>query len=422
MTEEEGGLRRLVDALPHLVWVRRPDGELAFVNAAWSRYAGLSGQLPAAAILARAVHPDDHTAMVLRHQEACAVGEAYELEVRVCRHDGAFRWHRARVEPVRDASGQIERWVGSASEVHGIRETRERLEHAYTLASALVTMYGDDEARAQLDALFEGATIGLALLDRELRFVRINRVLAELTGIAPGEDLGRAPGDIAPDLAPLAELLRQVLHTGAPVVDARFSFRGERAWYVSSYPVRVRGVVTGVAAIIVDLTERVRAEQGYELVGRATNDAIRDSDLGTGETRWNAAISTLFGYPKDEVGPDLEWWRARIHPEDRDRVAAGVARALAEGTERWVDEYRFARRDGTFARVLDRAWIARDPSGRPTRMVASMFDVTEHRSTEAERAAILDASPIGFAVLDRELRYRRVNRALAALNNQPVEV
>lgn len=415
MAQEEASFFRLADALPYLVWVRQRSGELEFVNAAWSRYAEVEENWSPAEIVSRVVHAGDLCALAERHEVAIATGEPYELEIRVRRRDGAERWHRARVEPVLDARGQVERWVGSATDVHGAREGGEGHGRAPSAD-------GEDMARAQLDALFEGATFGLALLDRDLRVVRINRVLAAIQGLAPQDIVGRVLGEIADELSPVAAICERVLRTGEPFVDQNFRWRGSSSWFVSYYPVRVRGEVTGVAGLVVELTERVRAEQGYELVNRATNDAIRDCDLGSGEVHWNDAVSTLFGYSAGEVRPDIDWWRERIHPDDRARVVGGVERAIVGRAERWVDEYRFARRDGSFARVLDRGWVARDHRGRAVRMVASMFDVTEHRRTEAELAAILDAAPIAFAVYDRDLRFRRVNRAMADLDNLPIEV
>jgi PAS domain S-box-containing protein len=415
-------LSRFADALPQLLWTRDGrGGDLEFVNAAWFRYSGLPEQLTPAEVLARAVHPDDLQALAERHAAALARGEPYECEIRARQRDGQLRWHHARVAPIRLADGQIERWVGVATDVHALHEARARQGQGRELASALLAFHGDDEVRAQLDALFEGATVGLGLLDRQLRYVRINQALATLNGAPPEAHLGKTPAEISQHLAPIMPLLTEVMRTGEPYASDDFTVSSTRVWYVSFYPVRTRGVVTGVAMIVVELTERVRAEQGYELVSRATNEALRDWDVKTGETRWNAAITTRFGYPPEEVADDMNWWLSRVHPDDRERVAAGVERAIKEGAERWVDEYRFARRDGQFVRVLDRGWIARDSTGRPTRMVASMFDVSEHRRIETEVTAILDGAPIGFAVFDRNLRYRRVNGALAELNQAPVE-
>src|SRR5690606_15819553 len=121
-------------------------------------------------------------------------------------------------------------------------------------------------------------------------------------------------------------LLAEVVHTGEPYINDNYQLFGERIWYFSCYPVRTRGVVTGVAALVIELTERLRAEQGFELVTRATNDAIRDWDLQSGETRWNAAITDHFGHDPADVQDDMNWWLAQIHPEDRERVAAGVER------------------------------------------------------------------------------------------------
>lgn len=408
LSQEEGALRRFSDALPQLVWSRR-GCDVEFVNAAWARYAGVPDGLPPGEILSYVIPAEDLMALDERHAAALAGAAPYELQFRARRRDGALCWHRAQVAPVPLAGGQVERWVGSATEVDAAEPASDGADC-------------DSETQAQLDALFESATVGLALFDRELRYLRINHWLAELNQVSPDEHVGRRPDEISPLYAPSMTLLADVLRTGEAFSCDNYQLLGDRVWYFSCYPVRTRGLVTGVAAICVELTERVRAEQGYELVNRATNDALRDWDLRSGETRWNAVISTHFGYRPAEVHDDMNWWLAQIHPGDRERVALGVEQAIKGGAERWTDEYRFARRDGDFATVLDRGWIARDALGRPVRMIASMFDVTEHRRTEAELASILDAAPIGFAVFDRELRFRRINRTLAAINGLPVDV
>src|SRR6476620_11898204 len=66
------------------------------------------------------------------------------------------------------------------------------------------------------------------------------------------------------------------------------------------------------------------SEARYTLLQRATNDVIRDWDLTTNTITWNDAVVTHFGYTQEELGTGLEGWVKHIHPDDRDRVIAGV--------------------------------------------------------------------------------------------------
>ncbi|UUO07247.1 PAS domain S-box protein [Blastopirellula sp. J2-11] len=128
--------------------------------------------------------------------------------------------------------------------------------------------------------------------------------------------------------------------------------------------------------------EKVRdSEIRYRLVSEAANDAIWDWDLNTNKVRWNEGLLRNFGYTKSQVGTDASWWKAGIHPEDRQRVIDGIQYAIEHEQERWADEYRFQRADGDYAYVFDRGRIVRDEN-KPVRMVGSLLDLTERKRNE----------------------------------------
>jgi PAS domain S-box-containing protein len=127
---------------------------------------------------------------------------------------------------------------------------------------------------------------------------------------------------------------------------------------------------------------RLRAEERYRLVTRATNDVIWDWDLATDELLWNEALETTFGYRPGQVEQRIEFWYDHVHPEDRDRVVRGIHAVIDSGGETWSDEYRFARADGSYAAVLDRGFIARGGDGRAVRMIGSMQEITARKAAE----------------------------------------
>jgi GAF domain-containing protein len=69
------------------------------------------------------------------------------------------------------------------------------------------------------------------------------------------------------------------------------------------------------------------SQERFQFVARATNDAVWDWDLVSDAVWWNEGVQTLFGHPPEQIGPDIGWWCEVIHPEDRDRVVAGVRAA-----------------------------------------------------------------------------------------------
>ncbi len=120
----------------------------------------------------------------------------------------------------------------------------------------------------------------------------------------------------------------------------------------------------------------------FQLAIQATYDAIWDWNLQTDALWWNENFQTLFGYGAEEIEPGIESWTNRIHPEDRDRVKTSIHAAIASGQEHWFDQYRFRRKDGMYAEVEDRGYIARDASGQPARMIGAMRDNTERIRSE----------------------------------------
>jgi len=134
------------------------------------------------------------------------------------------------------------------------------------------------------------------------------------------------------------------------------------------------------------ILERARAmsEARFRLVARATHDAIWEWDLVTDELQWYEGLEGLFGYDPAELEPGLESWTRRIHPEDRDAVVEGLERSIEAGEEAWSAEYRFRRKDGRHAYVLDRGHVIRDASGKGIRMIGGMTDLTERRELELQ--------------------------------------
>ena len=133
------------------------------------------------------------------------------------------------------------------------------------------------ESYAQLDTLLVSAPVGIGFWDRELRFVRVNDALAALNRLSPEEHIGRPLAEVIPTLAPTLEpLYRRVLETGEPLVhtestdDAALHIGEQRHWLSSYYPVRTADdEVIGVGAVIMEITDRKRADDRLRLLAEA---------------------------------------------------------------------------------------------------------------------------------------------------------
>ncbi|UCJ19106.1 PAS domain S-box protein [Pseudomonas sp. MM211] len=148
-------------------------------------------------------------------------------------------------------------------------------------------------------------------------------------------------------------------------------------------------------------------KERYRLAARATNDAVWDWDLAANHVLWNEALEDAYGYSPASTENSGDWWMARIHPDDRARIDASI-HAVIDGTGTdWTDGYRFQRQDGSYAEVLDRGHVIRNPDGRAVRMIGAMLDLTKMRSAETalrkseERfRTILDTIEAAFAIVE----------------------
>ena len=125
--KSEAKLRQVVDTIPALVWSNLADGPNDFSNQRWQDYTGISSEDARGWGWQAAVHPDDLPKLMETWQEMMAAGKAGEFETRLRRHDGVFRWFLCRIDPLRDESGKLLRWFGTATDIDALKQTEAKL-------------------------------------------------------------------------------------------------------------------------------------------------------------------------------------------------------------------------------------------------------------------------------------------------------
>jgi len=162
---------------------------------------------------------------------------------------------------------------------------------------------------ALLDALLTSAPVGYAVLDRELRFVLVNDVLAELNGVPATRHIGRPVREIVPDIVDFIEPLHQrVLERGEPVLNVELATENASEWWRgrhylrSYYPVRSRkGAVLGVGVVVLDITERKRAEQRMATQHAVTRILAEADSLDDAAPRLLAALCNTLDCEAGEI-------------------------------------------------------------------------------------------------------------------------
>lgn len=185
------------------------------------------------------------------------------------------------------------------------------------------------------------------------------------------------------------------------------------------------GEIEGLVGIFADIGERKRAEESFrhanerfELAGQATNDGIWDWDITRDSLWWNANHYVLFGDTPGETPPHFNSWLERIHPEDRVRIETETRDLLDSDEVFWRGGYRYQRKDGSYAEVMDRGYLIRDRAGKAVRMIGALTDISalkrseEKIRSEAEwNQLILRSMVDGYILADLEGRIIETNES-----------
>ncbi len=118
----EARSEQLADAMPQIVWRADVFGNATYFNRRWFDYTGMRPVEADESPWASVVHPADVATLVTRLR----AGEPFEIEFRIRNADGRYRWHLARTAAIRDASGRVESWVGTATDIHDRKQTEEQ--------------------------------------------------------------------------------------------------------------------------------------------------------------------------------------------------------------------------------------------------------------------------------------------------------
>jgi two-component system CheB/CheR fusion protein len=158
-----------------------------------------------------------------------------------------------------------------------------------------------------------------------------------------------------------------------------------------------------------------QSEERFRLVSRATNDALWDWDFVNNVMWWGESFYMQFGYDRSQHLMGRNSWVEKIHPDDRMEVEDSIFSAINGQDTQWSREYRFLKKNGDYAYVLDRGYILHNEYGTPYRMLGSMLDITERKKAEQEIARAKQLLEVKVA--ERTLQLQQLNEALETSNH-----
>src|SRR5437773_1784112 len=256
-------LRKIIDTIPTLAWCNLSDGSNEFVNQRWCDYTGLSPEEVQRRGCKVVIHPEDLPKWLDEWRTLVASEEGGEIEARLRRHDGAYRWFLVRVEPLQDESGEIVKWYGTNTDIDDLKQTEAKLRE------------DERELRRITDAIPQT----IVIQDPDGTPVYANQAVLDYTGLTMEDVITsdfRARIFHPEDLERLREERRAALARGLPFEIEQRALRkdGQYRWFLIRYnPFRdeqgrlVRWYATGT-----DIDDRKRAEDRV----RNENVALRE--------------------------------------------------------------------------------------------------------------------------------------------------
>ena len=411
----ENQLSRVVDALPGLVWTALPDGLVDYLNQRWFEFTGLDAEQARGQGWQAAIHPEDRPDLLERWRLTLASGEPREMEARLRRFDGKYRWFLVRARPLADASGQVVRWCALSTDI----DERKRTEAMLAGENRLLELVASgrplpivlDSLCRLLDEVAEGCSSSVLLLDRTRK--RAQQVVAPGLPSGYGKALEARPVSCNQGPCGMAVILKEQVIVPDVVADTRWdsqgwpalalahglkacwstpilSVAGESLGTFAVYP-SDRGsptpfhqaLIQRLARIASIAFERAQTDAGLKRSEAFLAEAQRLSStgsfswrVGTDEYTWSEQLYRIYqfdpGVPltHELIGTrDIRWANERmdwvLNPDGRD----------------FEGDYQLQMPDGSVKHLHFVAHATRDPDGQ-LEYIGAVQDVTQRRLSE----------------------------------------
>jgi PAS domain S-box-containing protein len=161
LAESEARFRAIADSMPQMVWSTLPDGFHDYYNARWYEFTGVPAGSTDGEGWNNVFHPEDQARARKVWSHSLATGDLYEIEYRLRRADGVYRWTLGRATPIRNEAGEIIRWFGTCTDIEELKrseagkdllsqELSHRIKNIFAVVSSLIALSAREhpEARA----------------------------------------------------------------------------------------------------------------------------------------------------------------------------------------------------------------------------------------------------------------------------------
>ena len=452
LRESEERFRTAVESVSDIIWTNNAEGKMEGEQRGWEAFTGQRQEDYQGFSWSKAVHPDDVQTTLEAWNLAVAEKRVFEFEHRLRRHDGEWRLCSIRAVPVLDTRGKIREWVGVHTDITKSRQARLDAELMASVSDDLNQIADTDEmirsVTAKLGTYMDLSVCAFVQIDETENTATITHDwhrpdVPDLVGVYPLSDyladefqIALRAGesfvicDTAADPRTTKTESYEVLKIRSFVVVPAIK-SGEWRFSIAIYHSSPHKWSKDEIELTRQLTDRIwarldrdRAEEviresqsRFSLAQEAGNVGIWDWDVASNRTYWSETMWRIYDAERQSINPDEAFWLSRIHEDDRERAKLNLQKILASTTDRHTNTFRIVQRRGDVRWIESIATVQRDAEGQPTRMYGVDLDITEKknierriRRSENQLRVITDSVPGLISYIDKDCRYRFVNR------------
>ncbi|RDI57457.1 PAS domain S-box protein [Flavobacterium glaciei] len=355
-------------------------GYTTYVNPMWCQISGLSYEEAIGNGWFKAVHEEDKKTLLEGWENASNNQKKSLSEYRFVRPDGSVAWVMGQAIPEKNVRNEIIGYIGTITDITERKIAEDAILKEKLLSETIIN---------NLPGVFY-------LYERSATFVKWNKNFETVSGYTAEEIAQMEPINFYDE--DFKEIIRTRIKTvfekKLPGIEVELFTKNKNKipYYINSHAIEYQGkeCLLGIGLDLSDIKkaeEKIKiANERFEMISAATNDAVFEVNLLTGESWNNKAFVNLFGFGSNELyGANYNGlWRSKIHPDDKARVIKKLEDSILGTTNLWSDEFRFQKNDGSYGIFYYRIFISRDETGKAIRLNGALIEITELKNIKEQ--------------------------------------
>lgn len=377
LTSEQKKYKSIVETLPQMLWLTRPDGSGEYYNKHWTSFTGLGLGFPGNESWIEAIHPEDRDRALTAWNEALERASEFEVEYRLQHQSSTYRWVLSHAVPIFDDYGRVEHWLGTSTDIHVLKKVEQDLRNSESRLRTLVDIMPLTLMSPQ----------AVWFNDPKGAFTYCNKFWSDYTGMSAEKAHGQGWIEaISPEhresiLASLKKALFECRPYEMEIPFRRASDGTYRWFIVRGQPLKnEKGDTDQWFGVAFDIHERKSSEEALRASEERLQLALKAARMVAWDLnpRTNKTRSSVYATDLGSLGSNPSSYLFRqVHPHDQSKVDSFIQNIELNGTD--IAEYRCVLPSGEVR------WLRScGEKAGIDRIVGVTFDITADKETERE--------------------------------------